>query len=50
MSSRGQSAVGNQPRAVAPPGVHQAENPPILVDHDNGDTARLHHRGDLGDV
>jgi hypothetical protein len=46
----GQSAAGDQPRTVAPPGVYQAKNPSILIDHHDGDTARLHCRGDLADV
>src|SRR5260370_15113527 len=47
---RGQPTTSDQPPALAPPGVYQAENPPVLVDHHNGDTARLHRRRDLADV
>jgi hypothetical protein len=27
----GQPTAGDQPRAVAPPGVDQAESPPVLI-------------------
>lgn len=42
--------IGDQPRAVVPPGIHQAQNPAILVDHHYGHTFRLHGSRYLIDV
>jgi hypothetical protein len=45
------SSADNPPSAIScAPSRRQAKNPPVLVEHHDGDAAGLHRRGDLADV